>query len=45
MARCHANHGYDAHRDSGTARRQDRGLDGEGQRRTIPGAKRKPIEA
>ncbi|MEH2333415.1 hypothetical protein [Nostoc sp.] len=35
MARCHGNHGYDAHRHSGTARRQARGLDGKGQRRTI----------
>ncbi|MEH2328699.1 hypothetical protein [Nostoc sp.] len=35
MARCHGNHGDDAHRHSGTARRQDRGLDGKGQRRAI----------
>src|SRR5437667_11084293 len=32
-----ADHGHDAHRHSGTARRQDRRLDGTGQRRTIPG--------
>jgi quercetin dioxygenase-like cupin family protein len=37
LARCHANHGHDAHRHSGTARRQDRRLDGKGQRRTVSG--------
>ena len=31
-----AHHGHDAYRHSGTARRQARRLDGEGQRRTIP---------
>ncbi|WP_445240267.1 hypothetical protein [Microcoleus vaginatus] len=45
LARCHGNHGYDAHRHCGTARRQDRGLDGKGQRRTIPGTKSKQIGA
>src|SRR5436309_3280104 len=30
------NDGHDAHRHSGTPRRQDRRLDGEGHRRTIP---------
>ena len=30
-------HGDDAHRHSGKARRQSRRVDGEGQRRTIPG--------
>src|SRR3989442_5487136 len=37
LARRRANHGHDAHRHSGTARREDRRLDGKGQRRTIPG--------
>jgi D-arabinose 1-dehydrogenase-like Zn-dependent alcohol dehydrogenase len=32
-----SNKGYDPYRHSGTARRQDRRLDGKGQRRTIPG--------
>ena len=31
LARSRANHRHDAHRDSGTARRQDRRLDGKGQ--------------
>ncbi|MEH2351591.1 MAG: hypothetical protein V7K55_27030 [Nostoc sp.] len=35
MARCHSNHSDDAHRHSGMARRQARGLDGKGQRRAI----------
>jgi quercetin dioxygenase-like cupin family protein len=30
FARCHGNHGHDAHSHSGTARRQDRRLDGKG---------------
>ena len=37
LARRDGHHGDDAHRHSGEARRQGRGLDGEGQRRTIPG--------
>ena len=48
LARRRANHGHDAHRHSGTARRQGRRLDGTGQRRTIPGlikAETKPIGA
>src|SRR5687768_13976843 len=31
----HADHGHDPYRHSGTARRQSRRVDGEGQRRTI----------
>ena len=37
LARGEGNHGNDAHRHSGTARRQDHRLDGKSQRRTIPG--------
>ena len=37
LARRHADHGDDAHRHSGRARRQGGRLDGTGQRRTIPG--------
>lgn len=33
----HGHHGHDAHRHCGTARRQERRVDGKGQRRTIPG--------
>jgi quercetin dioxygenase-like cupin family protein len=36
LAWCRSDHGHDAHRHSGAARRQSRRLDGEGQRRTIP---------
>ncbi|MEH2106111.1 MAG: hypothetical protein V7K43_07610 [Nostoc sp.] len=36
MARCYSNHVHDAHRPSGMARRQTRGLAGACQRRTIP---------
>ena len=36
LARCHGDHGHDAHCHSGTARRKDRRLDGKGQRRSIP---------
>jgi quercetin dioxygenase-like cupin family protein len=37
LARRNANHGHDPRRHSGTARRQDRRLDGTGKLRTIPG--------
>ena len=36
LARSDGHNGHDAYRHSGAARRQDRRLDGEGQRRTIP---------
>jgi quercetin dioxygenase-like cupin family protein len=48
LARGHADHGHDAHRHSGKARRQGRRLDGTGQRRTIQGlmkAGKEPIGA
>ncbi len=37
LAWCHADHGHDPYRHSGTARRQSRRVDGKGQRRTIRG--------
>src|SRR6266700_5454747 len=36
LARRHGHYGHDAYRHSGAARRQDRRLDGTGQRRTVP---------
>jgi hypothetical protein len=35
LARRFTDHGHDAHRHSGSARREGRGLDGKGQRRTV----------
>ena len=40
LARGDADDGDDAHRDPGEARRQGGGLDGTGQRRTVPGLMR-----
>ncbi|MDF5710525.1 MAG: hypothetical protein PUP90_23350 [Nostoc sp. S4] len=45
MARRYGDHGDDPHRHSGTARRQDRGLDGKGQRRAVPDIKHKQLGA
>ena len=45
LAWCDADDGHDAYRHSGGARRQDRRMDGEGQRRTIPGLIAAPVVA
>src|SRR5438128_1018147 len=41
LARRHADRCNDTHRHRGTARRQDRRLDGKGQRRTVSGRRRR----
>src|SRR2546430_3076355 len=42
LAWSHGDHRHDAHRHSGAARREGRGVDGTGQRRTISGALKMP---